>query len=187
MLFRSNGLFCCRDIKGGQMSSDMTLFVDDNGKAYHIYSSEENLTIHIAELSDDYLSHTGQYTRLEPGGHNEAPAIFKKDGYYWMITSGCTGWDPNEARMFKSKNIFGPWEKFKNPCKGKLSEITFGGQSNYILPIQGKKDAFIFMADKWTPRRPSNGRYIWLPIQFENNIPVIECMDSWNHETCFKN
>ena len=182
-----NGLFVCRDIKGGQMSRDMTLFVDDNGKAYHIYSSEENLTIHIAELSDDYLSHTGKYTRLEPGGHNEAPAIFKKDGYYWMITSGCTGWDPNEARMFKSKNIFGPWEKFKNPCKGKLSEITFGGQSNYILPIQGKKDAFIFMADKWTPRRPSNGRYIWLPIQFENNIPVIEWMDSWNPETFFKN
>ena len=41
------------------MSRDMTLFVDDDGKAYHIYSSEDNLTLQIAELSDDYLSHTG--------------------------------------------------------------------------------------------------------------------------------
>mgnify|MGYP000343887308 CR=1 FL=1 len=41
------------------MSRDMTLFVDDDGKAYHIYSSEENLTLHIAELTDDYLQHSG--------------------------------------------------------------------------------------------------------------------------------
>ena len=70
------GLLVKRDMPGGQMSRDMTLYVDDDGKAYHIYSSEENLTLHIAELSDDYLSHTGKYVRMAPGGHNEAPAIF---------------------------------------------------------------------------------------------------------------
>ena len=90
------------------MARDMQLFVDDDGKAYHIYSSEDNLTLHIAELSEDYLSHTGKYVRLAPAGHNEAPAIFKKDGMYWMITSGCTGWDPNEARMFSAPSIWGP-------------------------------------------------------------------------------
>ena len=88
----NKGMFVKRDLEGdGQMSRDMTLFVDDDGTAYHIYSSEENLTLHIAELSDDYLSHTGKYIRIFPGGHNEAPAIFKKDGTYWMIASGCTG------------------------------------------------------------------------------------------------
>ena len=35
-----SGMFVHRDLKGGQMSRDMTLFVDDDGKAYHIYSSE---------------------------------------------------------------------------------------------------------------------------------------------------
>ncbi len=44
----------------------MTLFVDDDGKAYHIYSSEDNLTLQIAELADDYLSHTGKYIRIFP-------------------------------------------------------------------------------------------------------------------------
>lgn len=48
------------------MSRDMTLFVDDDGKAYHIYSSEENLTLHIAELTDDYLGHSGRYIRIFP-------------------------------------------------------------------------------------------------------------------------
>ena len=86
----NKGLFVKRDLEGGQMSRDMTLYVDDDGIAYHIYSSEENLTLQIAELTDDYQGHSGKYVRLFPGGHNEAPAIFKKDGTYWMITSGCT-------------------------------------------------------------------------------------------------
>ena len=103
------GLFVKRDLQGGQMARDMQLFVDEDGKAYHIYSSEDNLTLQIAELSDDYLTHTGKYVRMAPAGHNEAPAIFKKsDGTYWMITSGCTGWDPNEARMFSAPSIWGP-------------------------------------------------------------------------------
>lgn len=174
------GLFVKRDLRGGQMARDMQLFVDEDGKAYHIYSSEDNLTLQIAELSDDYLTHTGKYVRMAPAGHNEAPAIFKKsDGTYWMITSGCTGWDPNEARMFSAPSIWGPWTQHPNPCRGKKSEITFGGQSTYVLPVQGKKDAFIFMADIWRPKHPSDARYIWLPIQFENGVPYIEWMDSW--------
>ncbi len=174
------GLFVKRDLEGGQMSRDMTLFVDDDGKAYHIYSSEDNLTLHIAELSDDYLSHSGKYVRMAPAGHNEAPAIFKKDGKYWMITSGCTGWDPNEARMFSAENIYGPWTKHPNPCVGPKANLTFGGQSTYILPVQGKKDYFIFMADMWRPRRHIDGRYIWLPIQFHaDGTPFVEWKDQW--------
>ena len=174
-----NGLFVKRDMQNGQMARDMQLFVDDDGKAYHIYSSEENLTLHIAELNDEYTGHTGKYVRVAPAGHNEAPAIFKADSTYWMITSGCTGWDPNEARMFSATNIFGPWTQHRNPCVGPKSEITFGGQSTFVLKLPGKKNAFIFMADIWKPKHPSDARYIWLPIQFKNGNPVVEWMDSW--------
>lgn len=174
------GAFMQRDLAGGQMSRDMTVFVDDDGKAYHIYSSEENLTLHIAELSADYTFHTGRYVRVAPGGQNEAPAIFKKDGKYWMITSGCTGWDPNEARMFSANNIFGPWTQHPNPCVGPDAKITFGGQSTYILKV---KDKFIFMADIWRPKHPIDARYIWLPIEFDSaGVPVIRWRDSWNME-----
>lgn len=175
-----NGYLIQRDLKTGQMSRDMTLYVDDDGKAYHIYSSEENLTLHIAELTDDFISHTGKYVRVAPGGHNEAPAIFKRKGIYWMITSGCTGWDPNEARMFSSNSIWGPWKQHENPCRGEKSEITFGGQSTFIQKIHGKEDAYLFMADMWHPRRPIDGRYMWLPVKFENDVPYLEWMDEWN-------
>ena len=173
------GLLVKRDLEGGQMARDMQLFVDDNGKAYHIYSSEENLTLQIAELNDEYTGHTGRYVRVAPAGHNEAPALFKKEGVYWMITSGCTGWDPNEARMFSAPSIEGPWTQHPNPCQGPKQEITFGGQSTYVLPVAGKEDAFIFMADIWRPKHPSDARYIWLPIEFEEGVPVIRWQDSW--------
>ena len=176
-----SGMFVHRDLEGGQMSRDMTLFVDDDGKAYHIYSSEDNLTLQIAELTDDYLNHSGKYIRIFPGGHNEAPALFKKDGNYWMITSGCTGWDPNKARLLTATSIMGEWKQLPNPCIGKNAEKTFGGQSTYVLPLSGQKDRFVFMADVWHPKSLSDSRYIWLPIRFnENGAPFIEWIDRWN-------
>ncbi|MDO3695265.1 glycoside hydrolase family 43 protein [Wenyingzhuangia sp. chi5] len=180
------GLFVRRDFVEGQMSRDMTIYVDDNGKAYHIHSSEENQTLHISELTDDYLGFTGKWARIDPGGQNEAPAIFKKDGTYYMITSGLTGWDPNAARSFKANSILGPWTPLGNPAKGKDSNLTFYSQSTFILPIQGKKDAFIFMADRWTPKTPIDGRYIWLPIKFKEGKPVIEWEKRWKINQFFK-
>ena len=44
-----------RDYALGQASWDMTLFVDDDGQAYHVYASEEDSTLHISLLSDDCL------------------------------------------------------------------------------------------------------------------------------------
>ena len=94
---RSEDMFK-KDFEKGQMSRDMTIFVDDDGKAYHIYSSEENSTTHIAELTPDYTGHTGKFVRAFPGRFMEAPAIFKHKGKYYFIASGCTGWAPNAAR-----------------------------------------------------------------------------------------
>ncbi len=175
-----NGLFLKRDLEEGQMARDMTLFVDDDGKAYHIYASEENLTLHIAELTEDYTGHTGKYIRVAPGGHNEAPTIFKRKGTYWMITSGCTGWEPNAARMFSAPSIWGPWKQHSNPCRGEKSEITFGGQGTFVQQVYGKKDASVFMGDMWRPKFPIDGRYMWLPVKFEKDIPYLEWMDEWD-------
>jgi hypothetical protein len=175
-----NGMLVRRDFEKGQMSRDMTVFVDDNEKAYLIHASEDNLTLHISELTDDYLDFTEKWTRVAPAGHNEAPAIFKKDGIYYMITSGCTGWDPNEARSFSSKSIWGPWKSLGNPCVGKGAELTFHSQSTYVLPVVGKKDQFIFMADRWKPDNPIDGSYVWLPIKFDKQKPVLSWLESWN-------
>lgn len=179
------GLYVRRDLEGGQMSRDMTIYVDDNNKAYHIYASEENRTIQIAELSDDYQSHTGKYIRILAGKHNEAPAVFKKDGKYFLITSGCTGWAPNAARMAVADSLFGTWTELGNPCIGADADLTFHSQGTYIQKVSGKENVWIFMADRWKPNQPIDGRYIWLPIMFENGKPVLRYFDKWNINDVF--
>ena len=170
-----------RDFAGGQMARDQNLFVDDDGKAYHIYSSEENSTLHISLLTDDYLSDAGNYVRVFSNRYMEAPALFKHNEKYFLIASDCTGWSPNAARLAWAPAIFGPWEELGNPCVGDEAELTFRSQSTFVLPVQGKKDAFIFMGDRWTPENAIDGRYIWLPIQFnENGIPYLEWMNEWS-------
>jgi hypothetical protein len=170
-----------RDFAGGQMARDMTLFEDDDGAAYVIYASEENGSLHLSQLSDDYLSTRGRYVRLFPGEFNEAPAIMKHEGRYFLFTSGCTGWLPNPARLAMAESIWGPWRELGNPCRGDEQQkaTTFGSQSTFILPVAERPGLYIFMADRWKADNLIDSRYVWLPIQFENGLPYLEWKDRW--------
>lgn len=170
-----------RDQISGQMARDMNLFVDDDGIAYHIYSSEENSTLHISQLTDDYTSYSGKYARFFPGRFMEAPALFKQKGKYYLIMSGCTGWAPNAGRSAVASSIWGPWKELENPFRGENSEVSFYSQSTYVLPVPGHADRFIYMGDRWTPENAIDGRYIWLPIRFEGEQPVIEWRSEWSY------
>ena len=171
-----------RDFTGGQMARDMTLFVDDDGGAYHIYASEGNGTLHISQLRDDYLSPAGKFIRVLPGRFNEAPAMLKYRGRYFLFTSDCSGWAPNPARLLAADSIFGEWQELGNPCLGPGEQITntFNSQSSFVLPVQGKADAFIFMADRWNSQNAIDGRYVWLPVQFQFGVPIISWRDEWD-------
>jgi beta-galactosidase len=163
----------------GNMSRDMTLYKDEDGTAYLMYSSRENYDLRLVKLSDDFLNVTTQ-DQLLFADHREAPAVFKYKGNYHLITSGCTGWDPNKARLHVASSMWGPWvESPINPMKGEHANKTFNGQSTYILPVQGKKNAFVFLADQWNPRNLKDSRYLWLPMQFENELPVVEWLTDW--------
>jgi len=175
-----------RDFAGGQMSRDMALFVDDDGAVYHVTASEENSTLHISLLTDDCLRTTGRYVRGFPNRWNEAPALCKHGGRYWMISSDCTGWAPNTARLAVADSIWGPWTELGNPCvgvnpaNGLGPEKTFGGQSTFILPVHGRPGAFVAMFDEWRPENAIDGRYLWLPIRFEAGRMVVPWMDQWD-------
>lgn len=162
------------------MSRDMTLFKDDDGKAYHVYSSEENRTLYISLLTDDYLQPAGQFTRNFIDQSREAPAVFKHNEKYYILSSGCTGWDPNEAEYAVADSMMGEWTVMGNPCSGKDAHITFYGQSTHVIKVEGKEDTYIAMFDKWNKTDLINSRYIWLPVTFNGNYIDIAWQDQWS-------
>jgi hypothetical protein len=166
----------------GEMARDMTLFVDEDGKAYHFYAAEDNATMVISQLSDDYLKPSGKFIKILNGRYREAPAVCKYQGKYYLISSDCTGWTPNAASVTVAGSIMGPWTEKGNPCRGAESEIktTYDSQSTYIQPVMGRPGAFIFMADRWNPGNAIDGRYIWLPVLWENGMPVLKWMGQWD-------
>lgn len=169
-----------RDFKGGQMSRDMTLFMDDDGTAYHIHASEENGTLHVSTLTDDYLDTTGTYSRHLSGRFHEAPSVFRARGRYWLISSDCTGWRPNPARLSWAPTMHGPWTELGNPCRGTEEQVatTFESQATYVLPLG--QDRFIYMGDRWRPQNAIDGRYVWLPLEWDGDLPYMHWAAQWD-------
>jgi hypothetical protein len=149
----------------GAMARDLTLFKDDDGRAYLIFSSEDNQTLHVVLLADDYLSPTRTESRALSGLSREAPAVFKCDGTCYLVTSGCTGWSANPAAYATAASPLGPWVQHGNPCEGPGSGTTYGAQSTFVLPLDEKRGEFLFMADVWNKTDLRESRYLWLPLR----------------------
>lgn len=164
----------------GGDSRDQTLFKDDDGRAYHIHASEWNKTLYIGLLNSDYTKPSGVYTRNFINKSREAPAVFKHEGKYYLLTSGCTGWDPNVAELAIADSMLGKWRPLGNPCRGKDADSTFYSQSTFVLPVAGRKNSYIAMFDKWNKKDLKDSRYVWLPVSFEKGQPVIKWRESWN-------
>jgi hypothetical protein len=153
------------------MSRDITLF-NDNGTAYMISAANENYDLHIYRLSADYLTVTTRVGNFWPGGHREAPAMFKRGSVYFLLTSGATGWNPNQAKYATASSISGPWTGWTNVGDG----TTFGSQSTYVLPIQGTQTtSYLYMGDRWAGAwggPVQDSQYVWLPITFPSNTSM---------------
>jgi beta-galactosidase len=161
-------------------SRDMTVFKDDDDKAYIFHSSEWNKTLYAGELSADYQNTIGNFTRNFVDASREAPAVFKRQGKYYCLTSGCTGWEPNEAQYAVAENVLGPWKVVGNPCLGPDADKTFFAQSAFVFPVAGEDDAYIAMFDRWNKEDIGASRYVWLPIRFEGDRMIIEWLDEWD-------
>ncbi len=176
-----------RQRESGGTFRDMNMFVDDDGKAYAFYASEGNWTMYVVRLNDEFTGpetpavENKTWARILVRKMREAPAPFKFKGRYYLITSACTGWTPNEADCAVAENILGPYQSKGNPCTGPEAKTTFGSQSTFVLPVAGRPGQFIFMADRWNPRRLPDSRYVWLPLTVRDEGSVsVPWRESWD-------
>ncbi len=153
----------------GQESRDMTLFQDDDGRAYLVYASENNNTMQICQLSDDYLTPSKNFIRILIGQRREAPAICKHGNKYYLITSLCSGWSPNAALYSVADSMMGRWVNMGNPCVGPGAETTFDAQSSFVLPVTGEANKYIFFADRWNKTNLPGSGYLWVPFLIKDD------------------
>ena len=173
------------------MARDMNLFQDDDAArtGYIVYSSEENRTMYVSRLNASYMyldvppsrSVNGvDFSRSFQGQQREAPAMFKYDGTYYMITSGATGWTANPARYATAASPIGPWTQHGNPAVGPNANTTFSSQSTAVIPVDAAAGKFIYMGDRWTPSDLANAPQVWLPMTFDANGGLtFDWHDTW--------
>lgn len=153
----------------GAMSRDCTLFVDDDGTAYFISAARENADLLMYRLSEDYLTIDEQVRTLWPGQYREAPALMKRNGVYFMVTSGCTGWEPNQGKYAYSHSLTGLWSQLYDLG----GPTTYDTQPTYILPLHGSTaTSYLYLGDRWFPSDYHRSSYVMLPIEFPTDTTM---------------
>lgn len=153
----------------GRESRDLTLFQDDDGSAYLIYSSAGNKDLHVAALTNDYRDVAPTFVAALPGRGREAPAMVKAHGWYILLTSGCTGWEPNAAEAHAARHpLSTEWASLGAPATGgppAARARTFHSQPAFLLRAPGGRDGeFVYGGDAWVRDDLAASRYVWLPL-----------------------
>lgn len=165
----------------GVKSRDCNVFTDNDGKAWFISTTSENTDLGLFELSDDYLHAVG-HTVLLPGQRREAPAIVRVGKTYFMLSSACTGWAPNQCKLARSRHLGKGWSRLED-----IGDATaFGTQAAAILTIEGSKQTtWLYVGDRWMDPDLPRSKTIIFPIRFEDGRCVFEYRDSFdiNFET----
>jgi hypothetical protein len=157
---------------GQHMSRDITVFVDTDGTGYMASAANENYDLHIYRLTADYTGIASLVANPWAGGHREAPALFKRGGVYFMLTSGATGWSPNQQQYATATSLAGPWSSMANVG----DSTTYGSQTAYVLPVQGSSStSYLYLGDRWGNSfggTVNDSRYVWLPLTFPSSTTM---------------
>ncbi|MGH7450827.1 MAG: glycoside hydrolase family 43 protein [bacterium] len=148
---------------------DPSLFFDENGKAYVVYNSiapddkplyNGHRTLRMYEFDVTHLKVTGDEILLVNGGVDlskkpiwiEAPHIFQKDGYYYLIAAEGGTADQHSEVVFRSTKVDGPYVPYeRNPIltqrhldPKRKNAITSTGHADFVETESGDWWAVFF-------------------------------------------
>lgn len=167
----------------GLNNGDHDLFVDDDGTAYLALTDwRASGAIAIEQLTDDYLSGSGKFVTQVTEGKTEAPALFKRQGIYYITYSdpNC-GYCSGTGTSYKTaSSVFGPWSAGK-----KISDNSCGGQPSFVSTIKLPADTiFLYGSDLWNnaAKNEALANFYWMPLVFEHDgsIRPMECLHTFS-------
>jgi xylan 1,4-beta-xylosidase len=178
---------------------DPSFYFDDNGKSYIIYNSipPDNISLHdghrtIRMFEFDIASKKviGEEKLLINGGTDmskkpvwiEAPHIFKKDGWYYLICAeGGTGYNHSEV-VFRSRQVEGPYVSYEtNPIltqrhldPARKDPITTTGHADFVETPGGQWFAVFLGCRPYEGDYYNLGRETFMtPVEWKDDWPII--------------
>jgi alpha-N-arabinofuranosidase len=178
---------------------DPSMFFDENGKTYIVYNSiapddkplyNGHRTLRMYGFDVANLKVMGDEILLVNGGTDlskkpiwiEAPHIFQKDGYYYLIAAeGGTG-DQHSEVVFRSKNVAGPYVPYeRNPIltqrhldPNRKNPITSTGHADFVQTESGEWWAVFLGCRPYDDGYYNTGRETFLaPVKWLDGWPVI--------------
>jgi hypothetical protein len=157
-------------------SRDCNVFVDDDSTAYFISTTSENTDLGLFRLSDDYL-YPVSHTLLFDNQSREAPAIVHIGETYFMFSSACTGWDPNQCKLSYSTSLTSGWSGLQNVG----NSITFDTQAASILTFRGREGtSYVYVGDRWQDPGLPESKTIMFPVTFSGNSCTFSYKESFD-------
>jgi len=167
----------------GNYIGDMSMYKDDDGKAYLAYVWDEagpNRQHAIYRMSADYLSlDTRMYLFNVPS--REAPHMFKRNGTYYYGVSETNGIQPSPTRYYTATVLTGPWSA-ATMLVTPGSTTTYETQCDFVFPFTGTQGTvYMLDADRWIPTGGFQGDYLWLPMTFDAaGAPTMDYYQDWD-------
>jgi type VI protein secretion system component Hcp len=162
---------------------DMSVFKDDDGKAYLCYVSwavGTNAQHGIYRMSEDYTT-LDKRIYLWDIRSREAPHIFKRNGIYYYGTSRTAGIQSSGTAYYTATNLEGPWSPAQ-PLSTPGSSNSWDSQVDFVFPIHGtERTLYMFAGDRWIKdaAHGRNGDYVWLPLEFDGDTPKLNYYQDW--------
>lgn len=161
----------------GDDCRDLNVFVDDDSSGYIIAAANNNANLGIYKLNEDWSAIEGRLCFVSMYKWRELPSVLKKDGIYYLFSSGTAGWYPTQGMVATATDMGGPWSELK--YVGNTS--TFSAQSGTMFTLHEGGDNHIMATYRWmfgwqdaTTKQTTNRRY---PVSVSNGYAFYDFFD----------
>lgn len=176
----------------GYRARDETLWVDPKDDTGYLFVTSDNVYFRIWQLNNDYTDvlpdkEYDAYVRSP----REAPALIRNGGksgkYVYLVTSGQSGWYPNQAMFSRTTDVTAGFKAARDPITGYRNAsgawsaqtplgnpTTWYSQPTYILDLSDNGTGpYIYVGDRWNPSELWQSTYVFLPLEVnDTGIPV---------------
>jgi beta-xylosidase len=134
-------------------TGDGSLFVDDDGAGYYIYTSMgDGYAVRVEHLKPDYLGPSGKTSNILAKGA-EAPVLFRRNNLYYALCGPLCPDCPEGSmvQVFTSTSPLGPFTPRSNiNHRPENGAPIIPAQETWVarIPMSGEP-LFIWMADRW--------------------------------------